>query len=71
MEKTLADFCGISGQRVNHQKSNLWLSPNTYRILRGNISREFQALIIDDLGVYLDMPLVHARASVSLYERWY
>lgn len=61
MEHVLAVFCGMSGQRVNRNKSRVWFSPNTPQYLRGTICSAFQIPSASDLGVYLGVPLVHGR----------
>lgn len=61
MEHILADFCGISGQRVSRAKSRIWFSPNTPLYLRNAICSEFHIWATSNLGMYLGIPLFHGR----------
>lgn len=61
MEHLLADFCGLSGQRVNRSKSRVWFSPNTPSYLRNSICSEFHVTATSDLGCYLGVPIIHGR----------
>lgn len=65
MEHILADFCGMSGQRVSRAKSLVWFSPNTPLYLRHVICSEFQIPSTSNLGMYLGVPLFHGRVKKS------
>lgn len=67
MEYILAQFCGISGQRMNRGKSRIWFSPNTPMYLRNSICSEFRIAPTTNLGTYLGMPLVHGRKRKAHY----
>lgn len=63
MEFLLAELCGISGQRVNRDKSRLWFSPDTPCYLQNSICSEFQVSATTNLGSYLGIPLFHGRST--------
>lgn len=59
----LAQFCDISGQRVNKGKSRIWFSPNTPIYFHISICLEFQVLPTSNLGTYLGIPICHGQGS--------
>lgn len=63
MEHVFAQFCDISGQRVNRGKSRIWFAPNTPVYLRNSICSKFKVLPTLNLGTYLGIPLCHGRGS--------
>lgn len=65
MEHVLADFCGISTQRISRGKSRILFSSNTPMYLKNSIFSKFQVPATSNLGIYLGMPLFHRRMNKS------
>lgn len=61
------EFCNLSGQTVNFDKSAIYCSPNTCHNEVKKISRVFGSPITKDLGRYLGMPLIQARITKYTY----
>lgn len=61
-------FCRCSGQKVNNSKSHIYISPNTPIESMNAICSVIGFERVDDLGVYLDMPLFHARVGKHSFE---
>ena len=57
----LNEFCSHSGQRVNFQKSKMFISPNVPQREATNLSRICGMVTTKDLGTYLGVPLIHGR----------
>lgn len=48
-----------SEQKVSTSKSKLFVSSNTCLNLAAMLSEQFQIPLMEDLGIYLDVPLIH------------
>ncbi|KAL8161192.1 LOW QUALITY PROTEIN: hypothetical protein V2J09_012681, partial [Rumex salicifolius] len=57
-----------SGQKINHQNSKLFFSPNVSPKTRNSISRECNFQITLDLGIYLEIPLLHKPIGKENFE---
>lgn len=66
MAEVLRDFCHLSGQKMNIDKSRLWVSPNT--VGREVALRAFGISITYDLGLYLGVPLLHGAPKRGHYQ---
>lgn len=55
------------GQSVNFDKSKLYCSPNISKELAAKVSHICGSPLTNDLGMYLEMPLIHSRVSKSTY----
>lgn len=61
IERVLKVVCVESRQKVNTSKSKLFVSSNTYLNLVAVLSEQFQIPSMENLGVYLGVPLIHGR----------
>ena len=61
--ETLEDFCDISGQSINLQKSVMFVSPNIHRSKANALHFTTHIPITKDLGKYLGVPLIHGRLN--------
>lgn len=59
--ETLNDFCNVSGQKVNFQKSKLFCSANVPQHIALKLSFMCAMSLTNDLGTYLGAPLIHGR----------
>lgn len=64
----LEDFCMVSGQKVNPQKSKLSVSGNTSDAFTASISNKFGVSLTEELGVYLGMPIIHGCSLGKTFE---
>lgn len=55
MAKIMNEFYGVSGQKINLQKSNFFASRNIDPLLKEQLHQTFQIPITTDLGLYLGM----------------
>ncbi|KAL7224711.1 hypothetical protein ACSBR1_026069 [Camellia fascicularis] len=55
------------GQRINLQKSKMFISPNVNRNLAKKLSQQCGISLTQDLGKYLGVPLIHSRVSRNIY----
>ncbi|KAI5352564.1 Hypothetical predicted protein [Prunus dulcis] len=67
MKECLDLFCQASGQNLNFDKSAIFCSPNVSRALAQEISFICGSPLIDNLGKYLGMPVLHYRVTRSTY----
>ena len=71
--ETLEDFCDVSGQSINFQKSLLFISPNVSRNRSNALHFLTHMPLTKDLGKYLGVPIMHKRvnknACISILER--
>lgn len=67
LKRCMNRFCELFGQAVNFEKSKLYCSPNTNKVLAKEISPICGFPLTNDLGKYLGMPLVHSRISKQTY----
>lgn len=58
MRRVLADFCHVSGQKMNIGKSKVWLTPNVPLSVGKILLRRFGVPLTRDLGKYLGVPLL-------------
>lgn len=67
MEHILSQFCQESGQKINTSKSKLFASENIPCLLAWSLSMEFNIPLTNDLGKYLNMPILHGRIGTMTY----
>ncbi|CAL8166302.1 unnamed protein product [Prunus armeniaca] len=67
MKQCLDDFCNLSGQRVSFKKSAICVSPNTCSDLARQVAAISGSPLIDCLGQYLGVPLIHKRVTKATY----
>ena len=67
LKKCLDHFCNLSGQAVIYDKSVLHCSPNTPNGTVAGIRKICGSTIMDNLGKYLGMPLIHSRITSRTY----
>lgn len=60
-------FCSWSGQKVIFEKSKLFCSSNTPDTLAHEIARICGLSLVNDLGSYLGVPLIHVKAMTHTY----
>ena len=61
--EVMQEFSDISGQAINFQKSNKFVSPNLSRNQARTLSISCGIDLTQDLGKYLGTPLIHKRVS--------
>lgn len=61
MRECLDDFCLLAGQKVNYDKSIIYCSPAHYIVVLSG------SPLVDDLGTYLGVPLIHSGTTSSTY----
>lgn len=61
--EVLNQFCAISGQTVNLNKSKLFISHNVPRVRARRLSALTGISLTNDLGKYLGVPLIHGRVT--------
>lgn len=64
MANIVKDFVVVSGQKIDIQKSKMFLSQNTDSYITGKIQQTWQRVATSDLGLYLGMPLLQGRKSI-------
>lgn len=69
MKSCLDSFCQMSGETVNFEKSAIYCSPNTDNAIAKEISCICGSPLMDNLGNYLGMPLLHARVTRNTHSR--
>ncbi|XP_073049691.1 uncharacterized protein [Primulina eburnea] len=62
-------FCIGSGQRINRQKSQIYVSKNVDITLANSISTFAGIPLTNDLGRYLGVPSIHERVKGSLFKQ--
>ncbi|KAL6140994.1 hypothetical protein ACLB2K_059286 [Fragaria x ananassa] len=67
LKQCLHTFCTLSGQAVSFEKSLIYCSPNTCPNIVNAISNTCGFNLTNDLGKYLDMPLIHSRVNKHTY----
>ncbi|CAL8129782.1 unnamed protein product [Prunus armeniaca] len=68
MKNSLEEFCELSGQQVNFEKSLLYISANTKSDLVDQIELTCGATRSADMGNYLGVPLVQGRVTKATYK---
>ncbi|KAA3463577.1 LINE-1 reverse transcriptase isogeny [Gossypium australe] len=63
LERILSLFCGISGHKISARKSQIFFSKNTEADTRNQISQLFGFQEVQNLGMYLGVPLLHDRVT--------
>ncbi|KAA3482036.1 RNA-directed DNA polymerase (Reverse transcriptase) [Gossypium australe] len=58
-------FCDISGHKISGRKSNIFFSKNTKADIRNQISQLLGFQEVQNLGMYLGVPLLHDRVTKS------
>ncbi|KAL8130769.1 LOW QUALITY PROTEIN: hypothetical protein V2J09_012252 [Rumex salicifolius] len=58
----------IQGQMVNREKSLIYFSPNVLQATSQRISSILGSPSVQDLGIYLGVPILHGRVSKSTYK---
>lgn len=67
MEYILREFGNISGQKVNVEKSKLYVSRNTNSAIELAISNKWGISLASDFGMYLGFPVIHEQVTKSTY----
>lgn len=67
LKTCLDDFCMLSGQKVNYEKSRLYCSPNNDPLLASDIATISGSPLCTDLGTYLGVPHVHSHITPFMY----
>ncbi|KAL2936882.1 LINE-1 retrotransposable element ORF2 protein, partial [Bienertia sinuspersici] len=68
VKKVLDDFCSISGQKINENKSRLTFSPNTVNTQREKVMEVLQVRENESLGTYLGIPLSNKRPTRAKFQ---
>ncbi|CAL1382969.1 unnamed protein product [Linum trigynum] len=68
IKQCLEDFCSSSGQKVNLNKSVLYVSPNIRRDMAQNLSNRANIPLTADLGRYLGLNAIHGRVTKTRYK---
>ncbi|XP_020412737.1 uncharacterized protein LOC109947231 [Prunus persica] len=68
MKNSLEEFCELSGQQVNFEKSLLYISANTKPDLVDQIEQTCGVTRSVDMGNYLGVPLVQGRVTKATYK---
>lgn len=68
MAKIMKIFCGYNGQKINIQKSKLFVSSNIEHLITERLHESFEIPITKDLGMYLGMLIIHGRKYNVLFE---
>ncbi|CAA0819658.1 Unknown protein [Striga hermonthica] len=69
VKSTLIEFCSISGLKVSEAKTCIFFSTNVPPASRQFLAASMAYTEVDDLGLYLGMPLVHGRVNKHMYQR--
>lgn len=67
IDKILQTFCYFFGQKVNVSKSQNFFSANTPNDIVNGICNRLGFNMVDNLGIYLGMPLLHNRMGVGTF----
>ncbi|KAM1032357.1 hypothetical protein ACFX2C_036031 [Malus domestica] len=67
LKDCLDNFCAVSGQQVNFDKSCIYCSPNISRSKATEIANICGSPLTSDLGHYLGVPLLHSRVNKETY----
>lgn len=67
IKETLNIFCRYFGHKINAAKSKLFFSHNIDDILTGVVGNIIGFQLMDDLGIYLGVPLFHSRVNKNTY----
>lgn len=59
----LSEFCTMSGQKLNFQKSHIFFSSTVSSILASEIVKRIEISQTDILGRYLGVPSLHGRTG--------
>lgn len=68
IKQGLDEFCLASGQRVNNNKSRLFVSPNLSLSTAEELGRDLNIPLTQDLGTYLGHRIIHRGRSTSKEE---
>lgn len=61
-------FCMASGHKVNASKTHIYFSPSTRSEVASAISNRLGFSKVDDLGLYLGLPLFHERVTNATFQ---
>lgn len=61
--------CEWSGQSINFEKSKLFCSPNNPAHIAADMARICGSPSVEDLGMYLGIPLIHTKVKHIIYGR--
>ncbi|KAM1727381.1 hypothetical protein ACFX12_018028 [Malus domestica] len=67
VKRCLDTFCCLSGQQISFEKSQIFCSSNVDSGVADLISEICGSPIVQDLGKYLGVPLIHSRINSSTY----
>lgn len=67
IRQTVESFCSSSGQTISEDKSVVYVSPNIDGGLASSISQSLGVKLVNDLGRYLGVPIIHKRVTKSTY----
>ncbi|CAN1135617.1 Putative ribonuclease H protein At1g65750 [Linum perenne] len=68
INEVLNNFCSLSGQEINRDKSRIFFSKNVKRDRSGEVCEVLGMQPTQNLGRYLGVPLIHGRNSKGLYQ---
>ncbi|CAL1390513.1 unnamed protein product [Linum trigynum] len=68
VKECLDDFCYSSGQRVNYNKSIMYISSNVDRAKASLLSRKAGIPLKQELGKYLGIDTIHGRVTKGRYQ---
>ena len=68
MMNCLSTFCGVSGSKVNVDKSKVFFSANTHMDIQDAVSRTLGMEVTLDLREYLGVPTINGRTSKREYQ---
>ncbi|KAA3478810.1 Beta-glucosidase 46 [Gossypium australe] len=71
LKSILDQFCEVSENKISNRKSNIYFSKSIDNIDRGQIVNLFGFQEVQDLGCYLDVPLLHYRVTKVLSVLWW
>ncbi|GMI86798.1 hypothetical protein HRI_002349100 [Hibiscus trionum] len=63
----MEQFCACSGHRVSVAKTQIYFSKNVSHDIRVSIGQSLGFEVVEDLGKYLGVPLLHKRVSKATY----
>ncbi|KAL4273675.1 hypothetical protein GQ457_13G010160 [Hibiscus cannabinus] len=67
IQDILSDFCKVSGHKVSIFKTQMCFSRNCALATKNLIARDFGFEVVEDLGKYLGVPLLHKRVTHATY----
>lgn len=67
--EVLNEFCVLSGKTINLHKSKLLISSNVPRNRARRLSITCGIGLTNDLGTYIEVPLLHKRANKDHFKR--